>query len=131
MPQPVDLPTELVRATTIQRVQQVAERVALAGQQRAEAEIEAERVAREREVRETHNKNEEVEQELRRRNPYRGRRGRRHEPDDTDAEEAKRARDARATSTAIGSRSTPKRHRSTTSLLAGPSPFSLWRTNRD
>lgn len=86
MPQPIDLPTELMRTTTLERVQQVAERLALAGQQRADAEIETERVARESEVRETHNKSEEVEQELRRRNPYRGRRRRRDEPDDTEAE---------------------------------------------
>jgi len=86
MPQPIDLATELVRTTTLERVQQVAERVALAGQQRADAEIETERVARESEVRETHNKSEEVEQELRRRNPYMGRRRRRDEPDDTEAE---------------------------------------------
>jgi len=97
MPQPIDLPTELVRATTLERVQQVAERMALAGQQRADAELETERVARESEVRETHNKSEEVEQELRRRNPYRGRRRRRDEQHDTqadaDAEQAEAAGD--------------------------------------
>jgi len=82
MPQPIDLPTELARASTVERVQQAVERAALAGQQRADEEIETERAAHESEVRETHNKSEEVEQELRRRNPYRGRRRRRDASED-------------------------------------------------
>lgn len=77
MPQPIDFQTEMGRTSAVERVQQVAERFALAGQQRAAEELEAKRNAAESQVQETHNKNESVEPENRRRNPFAGRRRRR------------------------------------------------------
>ncbi|NIA15968.1 MAG: hypothetical protein GWP08_18040 [Nitrospiraceae bacterium] len=86
MPQPIDLPTELARTTAVERVQQAVDRQALAGQQRAAAEIDEQRQAAERQVREMHNKNEEIEPENRRRTPYRRRR--RHRGEDSEEQAA-------------------------------------------
>jgi hypothetical protein len=74
------------RTSAVEKVQQAAERYALAGQQRAMEDIEAERAAAESQVRETHNKNEHVEEENRRRNSFAGRRRRRDK--DGESEEA-------------------------------------------
>ena len=82
MPQPIDMPSEFARTTAVQRVQQAQDRLALAGQQRAATEIDEQRQAAERQVRETHNKNEEIEPEGGRRTPYRRRR--RHRDGDPD-----------------------------------------------
>ena len=74
MPQPIDMPSELARTTAVQRVQQAMDRQSIAAQQRAASEMDEQRQAAERQVRETHNKNDEVEPEGGRRTPYRRRR---------------------------------------------------------
>ena len=76
MPQPIDLQTELARITSVERIQQIADRASLAAQQRLTVSAQDERIAVETQVQQTQSKSEEVEQETRRRNPYRGRRGR-------------------------------------------------------
>lgn len=81
MPQPIDPHTELARATAAERIQQIADRVSLAAQARVAAEVANARVNAEQQVREAEQKRAEVERELRRRNPFQGRR-RRREPGD-------------------------------------------------
>ena len=76
MPQPIDLQTELGRLITVDRVQQVADRVSLVAQQRVAADVQQQRVETETQVQQTHAKSEEVETEMRRKNPYMGRRRR-------------------------------------------------------
>ena len=76
MPQPIDLQTELARITSVERIQQIADRASLAAQQRVAMSAQEQRVAVETQVQQTQSKSEEVDQETRRRNPYRGRRGR-------------------------------------------------------
>lgn len=89
MPQPIDPQTELGRATAAERIQQIADRVSLAAQARASAEMSNARVSAETQVHQTTQKNDEVNRELRRRNPFAGRRGKRdgndHEPEDSRA----------------------------------------------
>lgn len=87
MPQPIDFQTELGRTSAVERVQQAAERFALAGQQRATEELEAERNAAESQVQEMHNKSEHVEPEKRRRNPFAGRRRQRAKDGGQDGQE--------------------------------------------
>ena len=77
MPQPIDLQTELGRLMAVERVQQVADRVSLVAQQRVAADEQQQRVGLETQVQQTHEKSEEIEPEMRRKNPYMGRRKRR------------------------------------------------------
>ena len=77
MPQPIDLQTELGRLMAAERVQQVADRVSLVAQQRVAADEQQQRVGLETQVQQTHAKSEEIEPEMRRKNPYMGRRKRR------------------------------------------------------
>jgi hypothetical protein len=70
MPQPIDLQTELGRIAAVERIQQLAERVSLAARQQQVNETQEKRVAAESQVREARQKNEQVDPELRRRNPY-------------------------------------------------------------
>ncbi len=74
MPQPIDPNTELGRVTAAERIQQATERAALAAQARQSAESDRERLSAEQQVREMRQKSEEVDSELKRRNPYAGRR---------------------------------------------------------
>jgi hypothetical protein len=74
MPQPIDMQTELARVTALDRVQQVIDRVSLAALQRVAIEEQEQRVAAETQVQQTHAKSEEIEPEMRRKNPYRYRR---------------------------------------------------------
>ncbi len=53
MPQPVDLPSELMRVTAAERVRQITERASLAAQQRASAHQQEEQVRVETQVHET------------------------------------------------------------------------------
>ena len=53
MPQPIDMQTEVGRLTAAERIQQVADRVSLAAQQRAAAELEEERITDETRVKES------------------------------------------------------------------------------
>lgn len=87
MPQPIDPQTEMGRATAAERIQQIADRVSLAAQVRASAEMANARASAETQVHQAMQKNAEVERELRRRAPFSGRRKRRDgggdEPEDT------------------------------------------------
>ena len=77
MPQPIDLQTQLGQLTTAERVQQIADRLSLAAQQRTLTETQEQRIEVETQVQQTHDKADELdEEELRRRVPYRGRRHR-------------------------------------------------------
>jgi len=81
MPQPIDFQSEIARTTAAERVQQIVDRASLAGQQRTAHEIEAQRVASENQVHETNPKSEQVDRDLKRHNPFMGRRKRREEAD--------------------------------------------------
>lgn len=84
MPQPIDPQTELGRATAAERIQQIADRVSLAAQARASAEMANARASAETQVHQAAQKNDEVDRELRRRNPFAGRRKKRDgEPEDS------------------------------------------------
>jgi len=74
VPQPIDLQTELGRLMAAERVQQLADRVSLVAQQRVAADEQQQRVGLETQVQQTHAKSEEIEPEMRRKNPYMGRR---------------------------------------------------------
>jgi hypothetical protein len=54
---------------TVDRVQQVADRVSLVAQQRVAADVQQQRVETETQVQQTHAKSEGVETEMRRKNP--------------------------------------------------------------
>ena len=86
MPQPIDLQTGLTQITQAERVQQIAERVSLAAQQRTAVETQEQRVASETEVQQTHAKTDDVDQEMRRHNPYMGRRHHHGQTEDNEAE---------------------------------------------
>jgi hypothetical protein len=78
MPQPVDLQVELARVTAADRVQQVADRLSLAAQQRMAAEAEQDGVNHETQVQETaQSQSEGVDVESHRQNPFVGRRRKR------------------------------------------------------
>lgn len=77
MPQPIDPNTEIMRISVAERIQQVADRASLAAQARASSETEQRTMHVESEVDETHQKNEQVDPETRRRQPFMGRRKRR------------------------------------------------------
>jgi hypothetical protein len=94
MPQPIDFQTELVRTTTAERAQQVADRLSLVATQRSAQELDAERVAVETEVQETHDKPEEINRDLKRRNPYVGRRRRGTKAPENEEPEAPRSEGA-------------------------------------
>lgn len=87
MPQPIDPQTEIGRATAAERIQQIADRVNLAAQARASAEIANARNNAETQVHQAMQKNAEVDRELQRRAPYIGRRKKRDgaqgEPEDS------------------------------------------------
>ena len=82
MPQPVDLQTELARTSAVERIQQVADRVSLAGQQRTAAEAQRDRLIHEQQVQQPpETGNRSIEPDGRRGNPYVGRRRRRKKGD--------------------------------------------------
>lgn len=79
MPQPIDPHTELGRLTATERMQQLADRANLAYQARLANDAAEQQLRAERQIAQTRQKSEELEQELRRRNPYHGRRRRRQQ----------------------------------------------------
>lgn len=79
MPQPIDFQTELSRVAAVERAQQIADRLALNAQQRLAQEIEEQRTLAETQVHQPEAKSGEVEPELKRKNPYVGRRRKRGE----------------------------------------------------
>lgn len=77
MPQPLDIPSEVSRVMAADRIQQIADRVSLVAQQRVALAEQESHVAAETVVPQTEPKGPEVDTEIRRRNPYRGRRRKR------------------------------------------------------
>jgi hypothetical protein len=86
MPQPIDPFTELGRMQAVERIQQIADRASLAAQQRAQTALQEKLLNIEQQVHEPEQKGTEVDQELRRRNPFMGRRRRRQGEDGAEAE---------------------------------------------
>jgi len=74
MPQPIDPNTEILRISAAERIQQIADRLSLASQARHASELAEKQVGAESQVLQAQQKSEQVEQELRRRNPFLGRR---------------------------------------------------------
>ncbi len=85
MPQPIDVQTELARVTTMERVQQISDRLSLAAHQRTSDQAEKQQVNAETQTQQTEHKSEQVERDLRRHTPY-GRR-KQHGGDQPDPEE--------------------------------------------
>lgn len=86
MPQPIDPLTEIVRVHAAERIQQIADRASLAAQMRTRAAQEQDLVNAESQVHQSQQKGPEVERDLKRHNPFAGRRKRRAR--DGQAEEA-------------------------------------------
>lgn len=75
MPQPIDMQTELARATMADRIQQVTDRASLAAAMRAKLDGEQHQALGETQVDDTpESQSEHVDPDLKRKNPY-GRRG--------------------------------------------------------
>lgn len=74
MPQPIDLQTELARITTMERVQQISDRLSLAAHQRMADQAVQQQVNAETQTRQTEQKSEEVDRDLRRHTPFGNRR---------------------------------------------------------
>lgn len=92
MPQPIDPHTELGRATAAERIQQIADRTSLAAQARVASEATNGQRAAETQVQHTASKNDEVDRELRRRNPYVGKRRKREQGSEQGSEHGKERR---------------------------------------
>ena len=88
MPQPIDFQSEIARTTAAERVQQIVDRASLVGQQRMAHEAEAQRVASETQVHETNPKSEHVDRDLKRHNPFMGKRKHRTEGESDGEQEA-------------------------------------------
>jgi len=82
MPQPSDPNTALARLTQAERVQQIADRASLASLARINEDAQGESRLREQQVRDPEETPDEVDEELRRKNPYAGRRRRHGDNDD-------------------------------------------------
>ncbi len=76
MPQPIDPNTELARISAAERIQQIADRASLAAQTRHAADASRQQIDTETQVAQARQKSEEVDEELRRRNPFAGRKKR-------------------------------------------------------
>lgn len=87
MPQPIDLQTELARVTTMERVQQIADRMSLAAHQRMADQAEQQRVQAETQAQEADQKSDEVDRDARRQSPER--RGKHGHGDPAQDEKAK------------------------------------------
>ncbi len=74
MPMPIDPNTEILRANLAERIQQISDRASLLGQVRQSLNEEQHRVVDETQVKEMQQKSEQVETELKRKNPFLGRR---------------------------------------------------------
>ena len=97
MPQPIDMQTELGRTIMADRIQDAMSRANLAALQRAQLDEEEDRIAKESEVHEApETQSEHVDEELKRKTPYVGRRrrGRKGEEDDETGSESARRRNS-------------------------------------
>lgn len=82
MPQPIDVQTELARITTLERVQQISDRLSLAAHQRMADQAEQQQVAAETQAHEAEQKSDEVNRDAHHGTPERrGRRRGEAEPD--------------------------------------------------
>lgn len=79
MAQPVDPTTEISRTAAVERIQQMSTRADLAAQARLAANAARDQLSAETTVDRPDAKDTEVDRELRRRNPFSGRRRRRQE----------------------------------------------------
>lgn len=80
MPQPIDPTTEIGRTMAVERIQQMTTRADLAGQARLASELARQQLAAETEVDKPEAKSDEVNRDLKRHNPYSGRRKRKRQP---------------------------------------------------
>ncbi|MCX8065775.1 MAG: hypothetical protein N3G21_11500 [Candidatus Hydrogenedentes bacterium] len=77
MPTPIDPNTEILRVNMAERIQQLADRASLLGQVRQSINEEERRVIEETQVKEAEQKSEQVDTELKRRQPFLKRRKKR------------------------------------------------------
>lgn len=85
MPSSIDPNTELARITLAERIQQITDRASLLGQVRQSMEAEQQRVNAETQVTETEQKSRHVDTEMKRRNPFMGKRARRATTEEEEA----------------------------------------------
>ncbi len=83
MPTPIDPNTEVLRVNLAERIQQIADRASLLGQVRQSINEEEKRVFEETQVKQAEQKSEQVDTELKRRQPFMGRRRKRAESEGT------------------------------------------------
>ena len=83
MPQPIDPITQLGQLTAAERIQQIAERASLAAQMRVSDSAANQLVAAETQVHGMFQKGAEVNEELRRKNPFMGRKKHKQEEEET------------------------------------------------
>ncbi len=79
MPQPIDPQTEIVRTSAAERIQQIADRTSLAAQARVAADSATLQRDLETQVQQSKMKSDEMNRELKRRNPFVGRRKKREQ----------------------------------------------------
>ncbi len=77
MPQPIDPLMEVNRISTSERIQQIADRASLQAQGRMAEATADDQVRKESTVKESENKSDEVDEELKRKNPFMGRKKKR------------------------------------------------------
>lgn len=87
MPQPIDPNTEFMRVAAAERIQQIADRASLAAQARTTDQADIDRTLLETQVREMNQKSEQVDEELRRRTPFSGKRKRRKKDEEEEAQD--------------------------------------------
>lgn len=73
MPQPIDPLMELNRISASERMQQIADRASLQAQGRMSEALAEDQARKESTVKESENKSDEVDEELKRKNPFAGR----------------------------------------------------------
>ena len=79
MPTPIDPNTEILRVNLAERIQQITDRASLLGQVRQSINEEERRIQEESQVKQTEQKSEQVDTELKRRQPFMGRKRKRGE----------------------------------------------------
>ncbi len=85
MPQPIDPNTEIMRMSVAERIQQIMDRTSLAGQAHHASHAADEQVGMETLVQQLDQKDPVVDDEARRRNPYRGKRQKKKDAASSDA----------------------------------------------
>lgn len=85
MPQPIDPFTELGRMQAAERIQQIADRASLAAQARVSSETAAAATNKETQVQQMEAKSSEVDEALKRKAPFVGRRRRKRDEDEDES----------------------------------------------